>query len=196
MRVLVIETASAACSVALIEDECVVDFAHEAVGRGHAERLLPLIAALEDGGRPDAILVDVGPGSFTGIRVGLAAARALGSAWGVPVTGYHSLALLAAIDGYRDATAIVVEGGHGEVFVARNAGISAPISLPFAQAGMLVDERRIVGDAAQRLVDARGWGEAIDCALDARSTPALHPQNRTLPAVPFYGRGADAKPMA
>ena len=82
-RTLVIETATAACSVALVEAGAVVDRRHEVVGRGHAERLVPMIAELlQDAPTPDAVLVDCGPGSFTGIRVGLAAARAFGLAWG------------------------------------------------------------------------------------------------------------------
>ena len=81
MRTLVIETATAACSVALIEDAAdglrVIDARHDVVGRGHAERLLPMIEELLAGRRPSSILVDCGPGSFTGVRVGLAAAHGL-----------------------------------------------------------------------------------------------------------------------
>src|SRR5690606_29145709 len=94
-RELVIETATAACSVALIEDGVVIAALHETVGRGHAERLIPMIAELPGAGRADVIRVDCGPGSFTGIRVGLAAARALGLGWGVPVSGFSSLSLIA-----------------------------------------------------------------------------------------------------
>src|SRR4051794_19703933 len=93
--ILVIETASAACSAALIEGGVLLDERHEIVGRGHAERLLPLVAELLDGRRPDAILVDLGPGSFTGVRVGLAAAHGLRIGWGVPLTGFSSTAILA-----------------------------------------------------------------------------------------------------
>src|SRR6187402_2735190 len=99
LTTLVIETATAACSVALLAGRTRLAGAHELVGRGHAERLVPMIgevlaaAGLE---RADLILVDCGPGSFTGIRVGLAAARALGYAWNVPVHGYSALALIAA----------------------------------------------------------------------------------------------------
>ena len=112
MRTLAIETATASCSVALFEGDNVVDWRHEVVGRGHAERLLPMIADLQNGGRAEAILVDCGPGSFTGVRVGVAAARALGFGWGAPVLGYHSLALIASIAKTSD-TAVAIEGGHG-----------------------------------------------------------------------------------
>ncbi|RZM18560.1 MAG: tRNA (adenosine(37)-N6)-threonylcarbamoyltransferase complex dimerization subunit type 1 TsaB, partial [Sphingomonas sp.] len=95
-RTLVIETATAACSVALIEDGRVVASCHEVVGRGHAERLVPMISELPDGGRAARILVDVGPGSFTGVRVGIAAARGLGLGWDATVRGFSSLAIVAA----------------------------------------------------------------------------------------------------
>ncbi|MEE2916267.1 MAG: tRNA (adenosine(37)-N6)-threonylcarbamoyltransferase complex dimerization subunit type 1 TsaB, partial [Pseudomonadota bacterium] len=95
-RILSIDTATAACSVALFEDGRLIDARHAVVGRGHAERLVPMIAELPDGGRADHILVDVGPGSFTGIRVGIAAARGLALGWGASVSGYGALALVAA----------------------------------------------------------------------------------------------------
>src|SRR3546814_2655306 len=66
---LVIDTATAACSVALIDDGRAVADRHEIVGRDHAERLLPMIAELPGGGRADEILVAAGPGSFPGTRV-------------------------------------------------------------------------------------------------------------------------------
>ncbi|MET1110776.1 MAG: tRNA (adenosine(37)-N6)-threonylcarbamoyltransferase complex dimerization subunit type 1 TsaB, partial [Allosphingosinicella sp.] len=83
--ILVIETATAACSAALVEGDILIDERHELVGRGHAERLVPMIEALLAGRRPGSILVDCGPGSFTGLRVGLAAARAVAVGAGQPV---------------------------------------------------------------------------------------------------------------
>lgn len=201
MRTLAIETATAACSVALIEEGAVVAADHAVVGRGHAERLLPMIAGLPGGGRCDAILVDVGPGSFTGIRVGVAAARALAFAWGVPVHGYASLALIAAIEGGRADTLVAIEGGHGELFIGRYGGdplteIDAPRSISFDLAVETLITARIVGNAAVRLVAAGVAAEVIDAAPDAGATILLPPALTMLPPVPFYGRGADAVPMA
>ncbi len=118
MRTLVIDTATRACSVALFDDDLVVAAAHEVIGRGHAERLLPLIAALPGNGKADQVMVNVGPGSFTGIRVGVAAAKALGLAWHVEVYGYGCLALVAAM-GQSDLAEpapidVVLTGVHGE----------------------------------------------------------------------------------
>lgn len=196
MRLLAIETATSVCSVALFEDGNLIDFAHEPVGRGHAERLLPMIAALDGHGQASAIHVDVGPGSFTGIRVGIAAARALGFGWNAPVRGFASLALIAAIDGRQANTAIAIEGGHGELFVGRydhdGIAVDPPRSLPFAAAVADITERRVIGNAAARLVAARGFGEAVDMAPDARQCIAV---TADMPPVPIYGRGADAKPM-
>ena len=119
MNILVIETATAACSVALLDGDTVVAERHDVVGRGHAERLLPLIAELPDGGRAEAIRVDLGPGSFTGIRVGIAAARGLALGWGVAATGYPSTALLARV--HRLARGRLVLVGVGGVGSAEQA---------------------------------------------------------------------------
>ena len=197
---LVIDSATAACSAALIgADGELVEERHELVGRGHAERLVPMIAALLDGRRPDAILVDCGPGSFTGVRVGLAAAHGLAIGWRVPLAGYSSLALLAAAAGHAPVAA-ALEGGHGELFVQSYGGDPlAPLddlrSLPPAAAAKVADAELVVGTGAAVLVAARGHGRALDLlprAADARRLPyAL----RNLPARPIYGRAPDARPM-
>ena len=201
VRTLVIETATAACSVALIEQGRVVAARHEVVGRGHAERLVPMIAELPDGGRADAVLVDVGPGSFTGIRVGIAAARGLGLGWGVPVTGYSSLPLIAAAafsaDPALDRLAVVLEGGHGEVFMQPFA------ATPFAATAELASLTPT--DARARLGGAPAVGngvrfldlpDAIEMLPDAAGAILLPSELTALPPRPVYGRAPDAKPMA
>jgi tRNA threonylcarbamoyl adenosine modification protein YeaZ len=199
MRTLVIETATAACSVALIEGAAVVASAHEVVGRGHAERLVPMIAALPDGGRADAILVDCGPGSFTGIRVGIAAARGLGLGWGVPVRGFSSLPLVAAAafaaDTALDRLAVVLEGGHGEVFMqpfARDPLVATAdfASLPPSEAMARLDATA-VGNGVRFL--SQGGREQLP---DAANVVLLPPALIDLPPRPIYGRAPDAKPMA
>ena len=120
-RLLVIETATEMWSVALFSDGGLVAGDGAMLGRGHAEALVPMIAALPGRGRADMIAIGRGPGSFTGVRVGLAAARALGLAWGVPVLGYPTLALTAAMA--RDMAGaqpclVATTAGHGEWFGA------------------------------------------------------------------------------
>ena len=117
--ILGIGTAHRACSLALVEGSEVIASTHEIIGRGHAERLMPMLADLLDGRRPDEIVVEVGPGSFTGIRIGVAAARALALAWKVPIHGISSMVLTAArafAEGAEPPLAVVLDGGRGEVF--------------------------------------------------------------------------------
>jgi tRNA threonylcarbamoyl adenosine modification protein YeaZ len=203
-RLLVIETATAACSVALIDGGALIAEQHVEVGRGHAERLVPMIADLPGGGRADAILVDCGPGSFTGIRVGIAAARGLGFGWGVPVHGFSSLPLVAAgafaLNPGSDALAVVLEGGHGEVFMAAYDRQFAQIA-PFASlkpdaALAQLCGRIAVGNGVRHLaaLDASlSLREALPRAADARLLPAAL---TSLPPRPIYGRAPDAKPKA
>src|SRR3954470_804761 len=93
--ILAFDTSSAACTAALFDGsgECVAR-KDERIGRGHSERLVPMLDELLDGCRADRILVGVGPGSFTGIRVGIAAAHGLAIGWDAELSGMSSLALL------------------------------------------------------------------------------------------------------
>ncbi|MHA6721851.1 tRNA (adenosine(37)-N6)-threonylcarbamoyltransferase complex dimerization subunit type 1 TsaB [Sphingomonas sp. RS2018] len=203
MRTLVISTATAACSVALIENDQIVASAHDVVGRGHAERLVPMIADLPDGGRASRILVDCGPGSFTGVRVGLAAAIGLGIGWGVPVAGFSSLSLIAAaaLDEHPglDGCAVVIEGGHGELFVQNfEAGLSPGplVSLKPADVLAALGNRVAVGNGGARLLAISPTAATIDSLPDASRATLLPDALASLPARPIYGRAPDAKPKA
>jgi tRNA threonylcarbamoyl adenosine modification protein YeaZ len=197
-RTLVIDTATAACSVALIEDGAVVARLHDVVGRGHAERLIPMIADLPDGGRASGILVDIGPGSFTGVRVGIAAARGLALGWGAGVRGYSSLALVAAAALRRrpdlPRIAAVLEAGHGEVFLqlftATLDPLGPPVSLPPAEAAARLAGTPAIGSGIRRLA---GLVDDLEDALpDAADVPLLPPALADLPPSPLYGRAPDA----
>jgi tRNA threonylcarbamoyladenosine biosynthesis protein TsaB len=205
VRTLVIETATAACSVALIEDVRLLAERHESVGRGHAERLVPMIAELPGEGRADLILVDVGPGSFTGIRVGLAAAIGLAIGWKAEVRGFSSLPLLAApsfaAEPGLDALAVVLEGGHGEVFMQQFTASPLMPEGPFeslvpAAALARLGRRPAIGSGVRHLA-------ALDPSADLRETLPraadvllLAPEFIILPPRPIYGRAPDAKTLA
>lgn len=203
MRHLVIDSASEACSVALIEAGTVVDHRHEVIGRGHAERLVPLIAELADGGRADIIAAGCGPGSFAGVRIGVAAARALALGWQVPVRGFSTLALVAASAADAIAAAggalVVMEGGHGQWFVQPFAADLSPRaafrSLLPDDAVLLADEL-VVGNRAEPFVARRGSGRALAILPDARAFLRLPPGELIDEPSPIYGRAPDAKPMA
>jgi tRNA threonylcarbamoyl adenosine modification protein YeaZ len=201
MRTLVIDTATAACSVALIEGDRVIAATHDRVGRGHAERLVLMIAELPNGGRADRIAVDCGPGSFTGIRVGLAAALGLGLGWGIGVQGYSSLALLAAAH-FADcpaetAVAAILEGGHGEVFVQQFT--SAPLSALTALASLApqaaiaaLGGRTGIGSGVRLLAAVDDDLPLIDALPNAADFILLPPTFAALPPRPIYGRAPDA----
>ncbi len=98
-RILALDAATSACSAALWREGRIVACRFQVMTRGQSEALLPMVAqvlaeAEED--KPDLIAVTVGPGAFTGIRIGLAAARGLGLAWSVPVMGIATTHALAA----------------------------------------------------------------------------------------------------
>ena len=198
MRRLIIDTATRACSVALFEgDVCIAAF-HEDIGRGHAERLVPMIAELPNKGRAGIIHVDVGPGSFTGIRVGVSAARALALAWGAECHGYSSLDLVAAMARCGSAVEVdvVMTGGHGEYyfqsFGADGAAFAEAQSLPPEVAARISNADVLAGDMADRLVALRGSGQAFDLLPNAQSWPSIKQPPSRAPS-PLYVRGPDAK---
>ncbi|EJL22223.1 tRNA (adenosine(37)-N6)-threonylcarbamoyltransferase complex dimerization subunit type 1 TsaB [Novosphingobium sp. AP12] len=197
---LVIDSATDACSVALFAGARLVAGDYRVLGRGHAEALVPMIAALPAKGRADRIAVALGPGSFTGVRVGLAAARALALAWSAQLVGYPTLALVAAMA--RDAegdqsVGVAMTGGHGEWFIegfAPSGRTSRPLaSLRPADAALATVEQIVAGNQAETLVAARGSGRALPLWPDARAFMLLPPAALMAETHPLYGRAPDAR---
>lgn len=200
MKTLAIDCATEACSVALFEHGALLAGEHRVLMRGHAEALVPMIAALPDKGKAQRIVVALGPGSFTGLRVGLAAARALALAWGAELAGYPSLALVAAMARQRSGARPVcaaMSGGHGEWFVqdfAVDGSELAPLaSLPPAAAAAAARAALVAGSQAEALVAARGYGEALPLLPDARELPLLGEAALSADVSLRYGRSPDAR---
>ena len=195
---LAFDTSSAACTAALFDGGTCVAQRDELIGRGHSERLVPMIAELLQGARPTSILVGVGPGSFTGIRVAIAAAHGLAIGWSAQLEGMSSLALLAAGASGEGEVAAAVIGGHGELFVQHfDASTAEPTSdirnLVPAEAAHFASAALVVGSGAQQLVDTRGWGEALEAWPSAANALKLPQPLRSLPAKPVYARAPDAR---
>lgn len=173
MTVLAVETATPRLSVAIGDAGGIAGSFSAAAGRRHGETLAPAIALLRDAtgvalAEIDRIAVDVGPGLFTGLRVGLATAAALGEALGIPAVGVCSLDLLAhPHTAERRAVAAVVDArraevfwalylpGHGSLGELRRVGEPA-VAAPADVAAALLDLGRevlVVGDGAARYAD-------------------------------------------
>lgn len=200
MRTLAIDCATEACSVALFEGDGLIAGELRMLGRGHAEHLVPMIARLPGKGEAERIAVSLGPGSFTGVRVGIAAARALAVAWGSRTNGYPTLALVAAM-ARRECGAVPVgvamTGGHGEWFIEGFDEAGTPrhplVSLTPEAAVSRSTETVIAGTQAATLVELRGSGNALELWPDARQFPLL-PETALLSTVSaLYGREPDAR---
>lgn len=201
MLVLGLDTAAAGCGVALLQDGAVLHVAHEPMTKGQDARLLPLVQeVLRAAGKTSAdlnrIAVLRGPGSFTGLRIGLAAARGLGLALGIPVLGYNRLALQRTAQDARGDGLVVLDSRRDTLFcqyfpaqaVAPPSFLALPTALnDYDRAGL-----QVTGDAT----GCRPWRQATVVALPepeiiraARAAgiddPAVHP------SVPLYLRAPD-----
>ncbi|RST31685.1 tRNA (adenosine(37)-N6)-threonylcarbamoyltransferase complex dimerization subunit type 1 TsaB [Sphingomonas ginkgonis] len=200
--ILALDTSTAACTVALFEpDGRLSAERHLVIGRGHAEQLVPMVAEVVGEARPKRVLVGCGPGSFTGLRVGIAAAHGLAIGWDAAIAGISSLALLAAPHAGKGPLAGVMSGGHGELFVqAFDGDPLAPagplLNQPAEAAAAMIDAPLLVGPAAAALQAARGWGEVVDSLPDAGFALRLPEALRTLAPQPVYARAPDARPKA
>jgi len=200
VRTLVIDSATEACSAALFDGGDLVAGACEVIGRGHAERLVPMIAELPGKGRAERIAVSLGPGSFTGTRIGLAAARALGLAWGAEVLGYPTLALVAAMARaeHPGPVTVCMTGGHGEWFVQDFGADGLPekelTSAKPHDAHKYGNYEVIAGSQAKAMEVYQGPGHIVlELLPDARAFPLLPESLLTTSLAPIYGRPPDAR---
>jgi tRNA threonylcarbamoyl adenosine modification protein YeaZ len=199
VRTLAIDCATEACSAALFDGDSLLDGRCRVIGRGHAEQLVPMIADLPDKGRAGRIVVSLGPGSFTGVRIGLAAARALGLAWRVEVLGYPTLALVAAMARreHPGPVTVCMTGGHGEWFVQDFGADGLPehalLSLTPDAAASEERHRVVAGSKARELAAAGRAEVALDILPDAREFPLLPKSLLDSDLSPIYGRVPDAR---
>jgi tRNA threonylcarbamoyladenosine biosynthesis protein TsaB len=218
MLILAIDTALDACAAGVLDTEAGTLLAQESVGmkRGHAEALMPLIArVMKASGIAfsglDRVAVTTGPGSFTGLRVGLSAARGIALAANKPVVGVTTLTayaapivsqngehpVISAIDARHDHVYFQAVGGNGGSLIRPQV---APIGE--AVAASRFGAAYLVGNAAGMLADRWPADALPPFKVDAQAAPdiawvawlgaAVSPNSA--PARPFYLRAPDAKP--
>jgi len=215
MKVLALDTCLASCSVALCQDQNVLAWRSEAMRKGHAERIVPMVqevmaqagTAFDD---LDLLAVTVGPGSFTGVRVGLAAARAMAMTAGKPLAGVTVMEALAqAVPPERRAgrlLLVALDARRGELYLQTFDDQGRPMQQPWLGNRLDVAAPEtpclVIGDGADAFADMVG------CVIDdaallpdarhvgqlaaARFDPGVRDLPRTMPG-PIYLRDADAR---
>lgn len=189
MNLLAIDTAAPRLQLALLRDD-VVDTLVEDMAQGQAERIFPAIAGLlERNGAVyadlDRIAVTTGPGSFTGLRIGLSGARGLGLALGIPVIGLPSMLAL-SLRTQCSLAAVLLDARRGEAYVQTFSGPAIPVDAP---ALLPSDEARHRIPADAELITSPIVDIAALARFAATADPALFPPDAC------YVRGADAKPQ-
>jgi tRNA threonylcarbamoyladenosine biosynthesis protein TsaB len=219
MRVLAIDTALAACSAAILDTSYGGIVASESLPmlRGHAEALMPLLArVMKASGLAfrdlDRIVVTTGPGSFTGLRVGIAAARGLGVATTLPVIGVSTLSAYAApYLGADDSSPVIaaIDARHEhvylQVFAPGGRTLIAPRLAALNEAVRAASDAAscIVGSAAQIVANGLPVTAPTPVIVDASEAPdigwvaqigAVAPETKS-PPKPQYLRAPDAQPQ-
>ncbi len=212
MIVLAVDTALNATSVAVLDGDRALAVLSEPMERGHQERLAGRVRdAVGEAGigfdALDRIGVTIGPGSFTGLRVGLAFAKGLSIALDVPCVGIGSLEALAASVPGQGVVAAAIDARRGQVYLQLFSGgapLTAPeaLSLPDAEARIQAVSRgspiTAVGSGAACLtprptmwIDERRFPDPV--ALAQLTADAPEPTGRP---APLYLRAPDAKTIA
>jgi tRNA threonylcarbamoyl adenosine modification protein YeaZ len=219
MRVLAIDTALSACSAAVLDTDRAAVIATETIAmtRGHAEAVMPMVARVMDEAQLDFAAIDrvavtVGPGSFTGLRVGIAAARGIALAASKPAIGLSTLASFAAphiAAGDRSAVVAIIDARHDHVYLqifdSGGRTIVAPRIAPMREAvrAAMTGPARLVGSAAELM--AAAWprsgtppvlveqADAPDIGWIARLGAAA--AESRVPPKPLYLRAPDAQPQ-
>lgn len=218
MLILAIDTALDACATAVLDTGTGKLIAHEsqAMKRGHAEALMPMIARVMKASGVafadiDRVAATTGPGSFTGLRVGLSAARGIALAAGKPVVGATTLAAYAApvvSENGEHPVISAIDARHDHVYFQVVAGDGSPLIKPkVAPISEALEASRfgavhLVGNAARILADRWPADAEAPFRIDAYPAPditwvawlgaAVNPE--TAPARPYYLRAPDAKP--
>ena len=219
MRVLAIDTALEACSAAMLDTENgVLASESRLMARGHAEALMPLIAKVMGQASTafsdlDRIAVTTGPGSFTGLRVGISAARGIALASDKPAFGLTTLAAFAAPYIAADDTislAVAIDARHEHVYLQLfgpgGRTLVAPRIASIRDAVRIAanGKTRLVGTAARMLAAAWPSNEPPPALIEEQKAPDITWVAR-LGAVangspgtvkPLYLRAPDAQPQA
>ena len=219
MKILAIDTALQAVSACVFEAGADAPEAAETIAmeRGHAEALLPLIErvmARVEGGFPalSRIAVTIGPGSFTGLRIGIAAARAIGLACNVPVVGVVTLAALAApliLEQKPGLVVTTIDARHDLVYIAafgQDARVVLPpclMTIGEAVQSLKGTPLRLTGSGAPMLaIEAAAAGHRIELVGDGAAPDIVYVAklgrlaDSLVPARPLYLKAPDAKPQA
>src|SRR3954463_6826104 len=219
MLILAIDTALDACAAGVLDTDAgkLIAQQSELMKRGHAEALMPLIGrVIKSSGLGfadlDRIVVTSGPGSFTGLRVGISAARGIGLAAEKPVVGVTTLAAYAAPvvnQGGEHPVISAIDARHDHVYLQVVAGNGSPLIWPrVAPVAEALEAARfgapyLVGNAAKILEQRWPSDAPAPIRTDAQAAPdiawvgwlgaAVSPD--TAPARPYYLRAPDAKPQ-
>ena len=184
MRLLVLDCAANACAAAVVDDAGDLAALSEPMVRGHAERIAPMIAeclaaAATDTAALDAVVVTVGPGAFTGIRIGLAAARGFALAAGIPILGVSCLEVAAAPFKGLSPVLVALETKRADFYLQAfgpdGAALTSPAALPVEEIAAYLTAARhdggdwpVTGDGGARLVAA---AQAVLPGLHIVQTP-------------------------